>query len=361
MFWLGVIVSLCYVPGVTGAYIATQWPVLAVLLPFGLLRKGPFTAFHLLGILFVAYVAAQMLWSPNLYGGVYGLWLVIIAALSMWFGTTMASTRELYAGLAVGAAVSSLVAVFQYFGVAVVPTTSAAPAGLYVNSVQQGTTLALIIVALVTERMWLWALPLTPGILLAQSRGGFVVLLVGLLSHFVRSLWVTTGILAMAVPVYLLHPLSSSDAERMYVWRAAWDGLTWFGWGAGTFYSTVLSRNGLVFFPEYAHNDFLQLAFEYGVGAVLPAIAIGYAAWRTDVKEWPVVLAFCAAACFSMPLFMPIAAFVSLVAVGRILRVHGLHGGGGYRSGRAVLSRLRFRLAACRENVSVAPHYSVEG
>ena len=46
MFWIGAVVSLCYVPGVTGAYIATQWPVLAVLLSFGLLRSGPFTAFH---------------------------------------------------------------------------------------------------------------------------------------------------------------------------------------------------------------------------------------------------------------------------------------------------------------------------
>jgi hypothetical protein len=361
MFWIGLLVSLCYVPGITGAYIATQWPVLAVVLSCGLLRRGPFTAFHVLGLAFIAYAAIGMLWSPNLYSGVHGLWLVTIAALSVWFGTTIEDPRKLYAGLAVGAAVSSVVAVFQYFGVPVVPTTSTAPAGLYVNSVQQGTVLAIVAVALATERMWLWALPLVPGLWLAHSRGGAVVLLVGLLSHFVRSLWVVAGILAIVGPFYLFSPLSSSDAQRTFIWRTTWDGLTWFGWGVGVFYDVLFSQNGVLFFPEYVHNDFLQLAVEYGVGAALPLAVIGYAAWRTDAREWPVVMAFCTAACFSMPLFMPIVAFLSLASVGRILRVHGLHGDHGGDRGRAGLQGLGFRFAARPATVSVAPRYSGEG
>ena len=361
MVWLGVIVSLCYIPGVTGAYIPTQWPALAVLLPYGLLRSGPFTVFHLLGVLFIAYAVAWLPWSPNFNGGVFGLWVMIIAALTVWFGTTLASVRGLYAGLAAGAAVSSAVAVFQFYGVELVPTASIAPPGLYVNSVQQGTTLALIMIALITERMWLWIPPLLPGFLLAHSRGGFIVLLVGLLGCVKRRLWVA-GVLGVAGAFYLLLPLSSSDAQRMYIWRTAWDGLRWFGWGSGVFYNVILSFNGTVFFPEYAHNDFLQLAFEYGIGAAFPIAVIGYAAWRTDVNEWPVVLAFCAAACFSMPLFMPVTAFLALVAVGRVLRVHGLHGG--YRcAGRfAILSRrIRFGSAARQANLSLASHHHAKG
>jgi hypothetical protein len=361
MFWLGAIVSLCYVPGVTGAYIATQWPVLAILLPFGLLRKGPFTVFHLLGILFVAYAVAWMPWNPNIYGGVYGLWLVIIAALAVWFGTTMTSVRELYAGLAVGGAVSSAVAVFQHFGVDVVPITSAAPAGLCVNSVQQGVVLALIAVALASEDMWLWTLPLLPGILLAQSRSGFIVLLVGLLACLMRRLWIVT-ILAVIGPAYLLSPLGSSDAQRLFVWGVAWDNMTWLGWGSGVFYDVLMSQNGVTFFPEYAHNDFLQLGFEYGIGAAFPITVLAYAAWRSDVREWPVVLAFCTAACFSMPLFMPVAAFVALVAVGRILRVHGLHGYHRSHGGYGILPRvIDFRPPAGAKLIPVAPHHSAEG
>lgn len=362
MFWLGLVISLCYVPGITGAYIATQLPVLAVLLPFALFRSGPFTAFHLLGVLFVAYAAAWLPWSPNLYGGVYGLWIVVIMALSAWFGTTAESMRELYKGLAIGAAASSLVAVLQFFGVDVVPTSSISPAGLYVNSVQQGTVLALVAVALVTERMWPWALPLAPGIWLAHSRGGVIVLLVGLLGHFTRNLWASAGAFALAVPFYLLYPLSSSDAQRTYIWHVAWDNLTWFGWGAGTFYSAVFSQNGVPFIPEYAHNEFLQLAFEYGVAAALPITVIAYAVWRSDVAEWPVVLAFCAAACFSMPFFMPIASFLAFAAVGRVLRVHGLHGGYGNLGRRDVFSGFGARrLAACRGNLPLASHHSAKG
>src|SRR6266705_3468524 len=100
MFWIGAIVSLCYVPGMTGAYIATQWPVLAILMTFGLLRRGPFTWFHGLGLLFVLYAALGVWISPAPYSSVFGLWLVIITGLCLWFGTSLTTTRGLYAGLA---------------------------------------------------------------------------------------------------------------------------------------------------------------------------------------------------------------------------------------------------------------------
>ena len=336
MFWLGAVVSLCYVPGVTGAYIATQWPVLAVLLPFGLLRSGPFTAFHAVGLAFLAYAAARLPFSPAPYASVFGLWLIAIMGLSVWFGTTMTNTRGLYAGLAAGASVSSLLAVLQYFGWNLV--TAATPdAGLYVNSVQQGAVLALITVALLSERMWLWALPLTPGIFLAHSRGAWIALAAGALACYVRRLWVF-GIVAAAGAFYLLTPLSASDAERMFIWRTAWDGLKWLGWGPGVFYTIVLPHNGtLSLYPEYAHNDALQLVFEYGLGALLVLPIIGYALWRTDAKEWPVVVAFVAAGCYSMPLFTPITSFLALVAVGRVLRVHGLARGDGNNSRQYVV------------------------
>lgn len=361
MFWFGAIVSLCYIPGLTGAYILTQWPLLAVVLPFALLRPGPFTVFHLLGAVFIAYAAVLLPFSAAPIAGVFGLWLLVIVGLTVWFGTTLVNTRELYAGLAAGAAVSSFVGVLQYLGFYIVPGTSAMPPGLYANAVQQGTVLALIAVALATERMWFWTLPLLPGILLANSRGGFIVLAVGLLGCGVRRLWVFSALAAVAV-FYLLSPLSSSDAQRVFIWHTAYDNLTWLGWGAGVFYIILLSQDGVTsFFPEYAHNDFLQLAFEYGLAAVLPFIVLGYAIWRTDVKEWPIVLAFCTAACFSMPLFMPIAAFLAFVAVGRVLRVHGLDGSHGRYSGRDFLSWVRGCFSSGGKNLSVASHHPAKG
>ena len=100
MFWLGAAVALCYIPGITGAYIATQWPLLSIVLPVMLLfRSAPFTVFHALGALFVAYAAARFYFPLPTYDGAYGLWLVVIMALCAWFGSTLTNARDLYAGL----------------------------------------------------------------------------------------------------------------------------------------------------------------------------------------------------------------------------------------------------------------------
>jgi hypothetical protein len=197
------------------------------------------------------------------------------------------------------------------------------PAGLYVNSVQQGTVLALIAVALISERMWLWVPALAPGLLLSGSRGAAVALAVGLLGCYFRRVW-AFGALAIAGAFYLLSPLSSSDQLRVFIWRGAWENLTLFGYGPGSFYVLLMERDGSAFFPEYAHNDALQFVFEYGAFAVLPFVVFAFALCRTDAKEWPVVAAFVTAVCYSMPLFMPVASFLALACVGRILRDYAL-------------------------------------
>lgn len=361
MFWLGAAVSLCYVPGATGAYIATQWPLLSLLAPFAFLRHGPFTALHAAGLLFVAYAAVRLAYSPVPYFSVFGMWLVVIMASCAWFGTTLENTRELYAGLAVGAAASSFVAVLQYFGFAIVPMTSANPAGLYVNSVQQGAVLALIVVALISERMWFWVLPALPGIWLAHSRGAWLALAVGLLACYVRRAWVFAIVAAVGL-AYLLSPLSSSDTERLFIWRSIWDNLTWFGWGPGVLYSILLPREGAApFFPEYAHNDGLQLLFEYGVGALLPFAIFGYATYRMDAREWPVVVAFVAAGCYSMPLYMPVTSFLALIAVGHILRDHGLACSDGDHRRQHVVSRIWGCADPRKRVVPVASHHTAKG
>lgn len=366
MFWLGAIVSLCYVPGVTGAYIATQWPVLAIVLPFALLREGPYTAVHGLMVVFVAYAVMHLFDTPTPYASVFGAWLVVIMGLSLWFGTTLKNVRGLYAGLATGAAVSSGLAVLQYFGLGWPSAETILPAGLYVSSVQQGAVLALIVVALVSERMWIWALPLLPGIALSGSRGAFLMLAVGLAGCYVRRLWVF-GLLAVAGAFYLLTPLSPSDQVRMLIWKMAWQNLTWFGWGPGVFYTILMPQPDVyikhdgMFYPEYAHNDALQLVFEYGIGAILPAAVFAFVLRRTEAREWPVVLAFITAGCYSMPLFMPIASFLALVAVGRILR-----GYAGVRDdcdagGRDVISRRRGDEVPGCEIVSMASRHPARG
>jgi len=355
MFWLGAIVSLCYVPGVTGAYIATQWPVLALVMPFALWRSGPFTWLHALGIFFILYAVLRAPFTLLPEASVFGLWLVVIMGMVVWFGTTFSDLHELYAGLATGAAVSTAVAVAQYFGLSWPPTTSGNYPGLYVNSVQQGAVLALIVVALVSERMWFWALPLLPGLYLANSRGAFLALAVGLLACHVRRLWVF-GILAAAGVFFLLSPLSSSDGQRMFIWRTTWDNLTWFGYGPGMFYTLLMQQGENAFYPEHAHNDALQLVFEYGIAAVLPLAVFVFALSQTNAREWPVIVAFVTAGCYSMALYMPVASFLALACVGRILRDHAVARGYGGNGRLNVVQRRRSNAPKSSGSVPVASH-----
>jgi hypothetical protein len=293
--------------------------VLSILLPLALWRSGPMTPLHWIGLLFIAYAAVRVFYAPLFADSVYGLWLVCIMALSFWLGSTMDDLRKLYAGLAVGASVSSMVAVFQYFGVSVVPYVTPTPAGLYVNSVVQGTVLALIVVALVSERMWLWVpLPIL-GIALSGSRGAWLALAAGLLAAYVRRAWVFV-ILGAAGLLLLMQPLSSSDVLRLTIWTAAVHNFTWLGWGPGSFFSWLLWYDNNSIYPEYAHNDALQLVFEYGIAAVLPFSIFAFVLTRNSDRMWPVIVAFVTAGCYSMPLYMPVASFIGLVTAGRIVR-----------------------------------------
>lgn len=354
MFWLGAIVSLCYVPGYTGAYISTQWPVLALVLPFALLRDGPVTVFHWFGIAFITYAAALAPLTMAPYASVFGLWLLATTALCVWFGTVSGSLRDLYKGLAVGATVSSFISVLQYFGMPVLPSTSLTPAGLYVNAVQNGTILALVIVALVSERLWLWTLPLWPGEVVAHSRGAWIALAIGLLGCRYRKPWLF-GLVVLAGAVFMLSPLNSSDAQRLYIWKTALYNTTPFGWGPGMFYVLLMNDGHGPFYPEHAHNDAIQLAFEYGFAALLPLSVLCFAVSRAKTKEWPVVLAFMVAGCYSMPLWMPVTSFLGLACVGRILRDYGLARSQRSRGGPFVLQRL---FAGGCEAVSVASHHT---
>ena len=318
MFWLGTTVSLCYVPGVTGAYIATQWPVLSILLPFALWRSGPVTPFHWLGLLFIAYATARVAYSPIPQDGVYGLWLICIRGLSFWLGSTLDDLRGLYAGLAAGAAVSSAIAVLEACGYSLVAHATPG-AGLYVNSVAQGLVLSLIAVALVSERMWLWVPPLLPGIMLSGSRGAWLALAVGLASKYVRGVWIFIGLGAFGI-FLLSRSFGSSDELRLFIWNAAAHNLTWLGWGPGAFFSWVLWYDNNALYPEYAHNDALQLAFEYGTAAIVPIGIFAFVLTRNARHEWPVVVAFVVAGCYSVALWVPVASFLACVVAGRIVR-----------------------------------------
>ncbi len=318
VFALGVIVSLCYVPGITGAALTTQYAVLSMILPFTLWRQDPVTAFHWLGLVLVTYAVTSLAWNADPLGGVHGFWMLCILALCFWLGSTLTTPRSVYAGLAVGGAMSSLVAVVQVLSYSILPTAPGHPAGIYFSAITQGEILALLVVALLTERMLYWVLPLLPGIALSQSRGAWLALGFGVLGLYVRKTWLLpVAIVMVGISMWIG---GASDVERWRIWLAAYGDLTWFGNGVGSFASQMYWDQGKVLYPEFVHNDALQLVYEYGIAAIVPAVIFAFVLLQTQAREWPVVLAFVVMGLFSFPLYMPVTAFIGLLVTGRIVR-----------------------------------------
>ena len=342
MFVLGVVVSLCFIPGWTGAIIPTQYAVLSAVLPFTLWRQGQITIFHWLGIAMIAYATASLAWNADFYGGVYGLWLACIMALSFWFGSTLHSLRDIYAGLAVGAAISSMIAIVQALGYQPLPVDTAPGkfSGIYFNTVVQGSVLTLLFIALLSERMFYWAFPLLPGIALSGSRGAWLALAIGVVALYVRKIWLLIFVIIIGA-IILWLPHSPSDAQRLWFWQAAFNELTFFGNGVGSFASQMYSDGKTPVYPEFVHNDPLQLAYEYGVMALVPATIFGFVLFRTKEREWPVFLVFITMSLYYFPLYSPITAFAGLLIAGRLVRSWNMDGVFRSYSGQVIITRLR--------------------
>jgi O-antigen ligase len=126
--------------------------------------------------------------------------------------------------------------------------------------------------------------------------------------------------------IFLGFHQAPSDVLRLHVWQVAYDYLTWTGLGAGTFVNVMFKfdghmfRNGSMFHPEFAHNDFIQAAFEYGLGAIPLFAVIGASLIQKEAKDWPIFVAFVTLCLFHFPFHCPISAFIGCVVAGHITR-----------------------------------------
>jgi hypothetical protein len=277
---------------------------------------------------FFTYAAMSLFWAPQTDFSIFGLWAISIWWMSLRVGLTKSLTEEfefdpagdspLWAGLAFGLAINSAVAIAQAIGYAPVITNQGTVAGLFYNSTLLSAVAALAILGCVEARLWYHIPMILPSLVLAQgaayhSRGGFAILAVGLLSKLHRlAAFAALGLIATAA----LLTLNDSNAYRLEIWGATWHNLSLFGSGTESYASFFIINHaaGTATHPEFAHNDFLQLWFEYGIVALIP-IALLIAGART-----PVGVGTLALACFYFPLYTPVTAFIAFYIVGRNLR-----------------------------------------
>lgn len=318
--WLGLAISLAFIPGYTGASIPTSWAVLSCVLPLVLWRPLSFTAVHWALGSFLLYAYVSWFWATNHDDAVMALWTLSILAGCFCYGATLPSLNGILRGLALGFSFSSAVAVAQWLGYQPVLGNFIAPSGLVYNSALHGEILALIIIGLVIEREWLWIPALIPGLILSQSRGAYAAIIVGLILTRIRHP-ILLAIGAAGVAYWATLTIGSSDSERFVIWRGAIHYLTFFGNGPGSFLSLWFNHpGGNIITPEYVHNDALQLAFEYGIGACIPLSLAGLLLIQYEEREWPLFAVFIFLGLFSFPLYSPITSVIGTLAAGRIAR-----------------------------------------
>lgn len=222
--------------------------------------------------------------------------------------------RYVYMILAIVCTTSSLLGIVQALGYHPIAQWVGNP-GLFYNTVAQGTILALMIVALVAHNLPSFIPALLPGLYLAHSRAGWIALAFGLVAYLLRKPLVLVA-LAWAVCMLYTWAPNSSDIERLLIWRVAIEHLTFWGNGSSSFDQLHIADH---LDPGYAHNDYLQTVFEYGVWSVVPFIVVGWIALQREDQDWPTLMTFLFLAAFSMPIHMPLAAILGALALVSIL------------------------------------------
>lgn len=322
MFWLGLLLTVCFIPGYVGASIPTQWAVLSIILPLGLWKVAPYNPLHKLLFGFIAYAAISGIWSIQWQSWVWGLWVATLWVLAFHWGTLTTDLRPLWKGVACGLGVSTVIAITQALGYTPVQAADDQYAGLFFNSSLFGVLCGLTLVALVCERLWWYTPPLALGLILSGSRGGFALFAFGLTARFVSPLF-AIGCVGLAVSALMLSPLDLSDIQRLQIWGVTLSSLSLRGMGAGSFVDAFyMAKSGLaskLIHPEYVHNDILQLAYEYGAAAVLFLIAPAMALAGKPNHRVP-LLCFWLCAFFYFPLYAPLTAFLWLIVAGNAVR-----------------------------------------
>lgn len=331
MFLLGLILPLCYIPGISDLDILSGWIVLSLALPWFFLRPLRLGVAHYLGLMFLGYATLSLLWAPVWQQGIWDLWQLALLAACFCLGDRDDLPR-LYKGLAIGIGINTLLAIGQHFGWQPVHhNNSDYPAGFFFNPDMLGESAALVSIALYSVRSY-WPIALTlPAIFLSGGRAAILSIVVVILLEGWKRSRVVTALLALAIltTAYLDNHKTSSFNERIALWSDTASGLTPFGHGAGSFFMLypkyALRTDTMSTRPEDPHNDYLGLIFQYGIGG-LPLFLIFGMALFAEGSSRLVLLAFGLIAFVSFPIRIPIEGLVGMVALGRLCRSSSVDG-----------------------------------
>lgn len=339
-FAIGLALMVAIVPGWAGLATTPRWDVGAVI-AFALFCAGVgrMARAHWLGLAMISWLVVSLAWSSEPLAGADQAAKMIVVAVGFAWGATLTDLRPLIAGAATGIAISSLVALAQWFGWTWIETSSTGtPAGLFYNHNRIAEAAALVLATSIAIRLW-WALPgLVPSLILPQERTAWLAVAVVLAIVVWRRLrgqdrFALAGIAvmlvmlaAMTAGLWRLETFGPAGVtERLAMWSFVADHFSLVGHGLGSFAHDgpmlmgpipgVAGMVGLTH-AEHPHNEFLWLAYEGGIVGLGLFLAFAGRVWRDAGPDLRLVLvAVGVVACFAMPFHDPAAAiFAALVA-----------------------------------------------
>lgn len=315
-----------YVPGYIGAAVPTGWAVMWLLVPLLLLYNNrepiTFTIVHMFGLLFLMYAAFSLVWAPH---GEFALMKLLALGAVFALGSIQKNLKHIAIALAAGLAVSDIVAAMQYFGVSTVVSATSLPSGLFVNQNIFAEVSLLVMTMLVANKLWYFIPVSLPGLAIGSRAVTLALFTSVLIWVWHKSKLVSAGlmILSVAAGAYMLSYRGETVTQRLIIWQNTISGITLSGHGAGSFeyvypkYDHVLDMNAQR--PDQAHNEYLQYAFEFGLGSLPLFIFLILIGMKFDAT----ITSFIVISVFAFPSQSPWQAFIFALVAGHLSRSYG--------------------------------------
>ena len=338
LFLLGFGVITAYVPGIFGASVSTGWLFLFITVPILFLYCDLKLA---LGFVFLCYATLSLLWTENLNIAWFYLLQLVSLCCVFYIGKNIKDLAAIFKGLALGLGVSSVIAIAQKFGFTQVYTLAHSTAGLFINPNIYSEISAILLVSLIVFKLWWWIPVTLPGLILVQSRAAFAALGVGLFiwvwkfNKYLASISLLMLIFLGATFYWDRFDFSSVN-ERLNIWKDTIQGFKIFGNGIGSYeilypyYATNINTE--LARPRYAHNDLLQLVFEFGVGSILLLMVL-FNVFKSKKPELIILYTILTVSLFTYPMHIPTPAFIAFLVAGFITanndtdRINGISSG----------------------------------
>ena len=319
---LAFLLTIIQIKDVTWEVIPAGWPFYAVILAVLLVIKAKNgelgakvpTPLLICGLALLGYATLSLSWALATALGIFELVQLYCLAIAFTYGAMQRNLRKVAIGLAIGLTISSLMTIPQHFGYQLVGEwRPERPSGLLWNPVVLGEAIALIIVLLATYREW-WYIPaLLPGLWYCQSRGAWLALAVVAFARITP--WTLLALPPLGAAFWFLP--TYSDTQRMDIWEMVYKHLTFFGKGVGSLYSPVFVIHNIPYKPAFAHNEFLDFIYLYGVGGIAGCLLLLAPLSIRRPERWA-YYCFFIMALYSFPLHDPVLVFISGVIAGCI-------------------------------------------